>query len=72
MDASAGIQAAIVRYGPSDLLTMAVQSHPHGLGDHDAADLPGEPADRPPIARRAGHRCGAGPLGRVISCRWRR
>jgi acetyl esterase/lipase len=40
LDASDTVQAAVVWYGPSDLLTMAAQSHPQGLLDHDAPDAP--------------------------------
>ena len=34
------VQAAVVWYGPSDLLTMAAQNHPQGLQDHDAPNAP--------------------------------
>jgi dienelactone hydrolase len=40
LHASDTVQAAVVWYGPSDLLTMAAQSHPQGLQDHDAPDAP--------------------------------
>ncbi|GAA4600821.1 acetyl esterase/lipase [Actinoplanes octamycinicus] len=37
---SDAVQSAVVWYGPSDLLTMAAQSHPEGVQDHDAPDAP--------------------------------
>lgn len=34
------VQAGIIWYGPSDLLTMAAQNHPEGLQDHDSPESP--------------------------------
>ena len=40
LEASDAVQAAVIWYGPSDLLTMARQNHPQGLLNHDAPDSP--------------------------------
>jgi acetyl esterase/lipase len=55
---SDAVRAAVVWYGPGNLLTMAAQNHPQGLQDHDAADSPesrlvGGPVQQLPTAAAA-------------------
>ncbi|BBH67513.1 hypothetical protein ACTI_41980 [Actinoplanes sp. OR16] len=40
LDQSDSVAAAVVWYGPSNLLSMAAQNHPEGLQDHDDPDSP--------------------------------
>jgi acetyl esterase/lipase len=40
LEGSDAVQAGIVWYGPSNLLSMAAQNHPQGVQDHDAPESP--------------------------------
>ncbi|GIF04279.1 alpha/beta hydrolase [Actinoplanes siamensis] len=59
---SDAVQSAVVWYGPSDLLTMAAQSHPEGVQDHDAAASPESLLLGGPVQTRPDDAAAAGPV----------
>ena len=64
-DPGVAVQAAVIWYGPSDLLTMAAQNHPEGLQDHDAPDSPESLLIGGPVQQRRREAAAASPVSHV-------
>jgi acetyl esterase/lipase len=59
---SDAVQAGIVWYGPSNLLTMAAQNHPQSTLDHDAPDAPESLLVGGPVQQRPAESAAASPV----------
>jgi len=62
LGASDAVQAAVVWYGPSNLLSMAEQNHPDGLQDHNAPDSPESLLVGGPVQQRPHESTAASPV----------
>lgn len=56
------VEAGILWYAPSDLLTMAAQNHPEGLQDHDAPESPESRLVGGPVQERPKESAAASPV----------
>ncbi|MEU4693488.1 alpha/beta hydrolase [Actinoplanes sp. NPDC023714] len=65
LDQSDSVAAAVVWYGPSNLLSMAAQNHPQGLQDHDDPDSPESRLVGGPVQDMPKEAAAASPVGYV-------